>query len=725
MFRFVVPCPREDRSLARVLPMARPRVHALRGVLLVPLLVALLVTSATGCGDDSGRGSTPPPDTGGNDVAEDSGDGDVSRDATEDVSRDAADDSADTPTDPSTDTPSDTPPDILLDTPTDPPTDGGPDPDADADGGSDDPVDPGDAGDTEETGDTDDAGDTEETGDVVEDPVDDADTDTGDADDADDDAPDGDVCTPEAERVCDEDGNVIWLDSCGVAGTDVIEVCRDAADNGACRDGVCGCADGLSGPECDVVTVFVDGVRGDDGSEGETWERAVATLDRGLDLAEALVAEGEPRVEVWVAAGVYVPSVDGLGDPRTATFAMRSGVHMYGGFVGTEGVREGRTPATIAANATVLSGDLSVHGEALGRAYHVVTGANDATLDGFLVRDGQADGPEASQRDGGGLYNMEVSPTVANVVFRANRAGQYGAAAFSRNASPSFANVVFEENEAGTGGALYAFGGNPSLTNVLFEDNWSPNAGGGFYAQISAPDLRRVTFAGNRSAFGGAVYLGGGSATFNDVTFTGSHATSNGGAVYVSGGTPTFVNVTFTRNRADVAGGGVFVFSNARPTFTNVVFAANHANVGGGLYTQFRCHPVITSSTFAGNTSAIDGQAIHTTQQSTVTVINSIVTSSIVTINASSATARYSLLAAGTCAGAAMTCGDAAIEASPVFVDATGDDPTAWDLTQRPPSPGIDAGDNGELPAGITADRAGLPRIVNATIDMGAFETQN
>src|SRR5690606_29348717 len=39
-------------------------------------------------------------------------------------------------------------------------------------------------------------------------------------------------------------------------------------------------------------------------------------------------------------------------------------------------------------------------------------------------------------------------------------------------------------------------------------------------------------------------------------------------------------------------------------------------------------------------------------------------------------------------------------------------------------SPAIDAGDNSALPAGITTDLDGKPRIVNGTVDLGAYESQ-
>src|SRR5262249_28583471 len=41
-----------------------------------------------------------------------------------------------------------------------------------------------------------------------------------------------------------------------------------------------------------------------------------------------------------------------------------------------------------------------------------------------------------------------------------------------------------------------------------------------------------------------------------------------------------------------------------------------------------------------------------------------------------------------------------------------------------PGSPAIDAGNNALIPAGVTTDQRGFNRIVNATVDIGAFEAR-
>ena len=171
--------------------------------------------------------------------------------------------------------------------------------------------------------------------------------------------------------------------------------------------------------------VFVDGSVGSaDGHDGRTWALAFAAVQDGIDVAAAAVSSGDfDSCEVWVAAGTYLPKTDTGGepepaDPRSRTIVLRAGVALYGGFSGDEASRDERD---IAANETILSGDLGATGDKTDNAYHVVTGATGAIIDGFTITGGNAnmdsiegDGPRWY---GGGMYNAETQPAVANCTF--------------------------------------------------------------------------------------------------------------------------------------------------------------------------------------------------------------------------------------------------------------------------------------------------------------------
>ncbi len=448
--------------------------------------------------------------------------------------------------------------------------------------------------------------------------------------------------------------------------------------------------------------------------------------------------------EIWVAAGTHKPTAAFL---RTATFQLKNGVAVYGGFSGTETARSERNPVT---NLTTLSGLLSV---ITGNSYHVVTGATGATLDGFTIRAGNADG-DSPHNNGGGMTNTNSNPTLANIIFSGNSA-KYGGGMYNISSSPTLTNVTFTSNTAQYGGGMYnSSGSSPILTNVTFSSNTATNyAGGGMCNEAgSSPTLTNVTFSGNSSDLGGngggmssasssnpiltnvtfsnnkATYGGGmsninNSPTLTNVTFNGNHG-GYGGGMQNYNGNPTMTNVTFSANSASESGGGINNL-NSRPTLTNITFSGNSAAYGGGMR-NFDSSPTLTNVTFSGN-SAHNGGGMYngiTSGESTPQIRNSIFWGNTASISGpqiynsgSSPYVSYSVLQAGCPEGSACT--------MPIIFT----DPLLGTLgdyggsTQTIPllagSSAIDVGSDTGCPA---TDQRGITRPQGAHCDIGAYE---
>jgi predicted outer membrane repeat protein len=311
--------------------------------------------------------------------------------------------------------------------------------------------------------------------------------------------------------------------------------------------------------------------------------------------------------EIWVGAGVYKP-----GTTRTATFHLKNGVAVYGGFAGTETVRTQRNPTT---HVTILSGDIdnndsqkpiitnlaTVTGNATN-SYHVVTGASGATLDGFTITAGN------TPMDGGGMYNTG-NPTLANIVFRGNIAGSDGGGMCNYFGNPTLTDVVFSGNIALRDGGGMDSGGGSTLTNVTFSHNAAKYHGGGL-SDSGVSTLTNVTFSSNTAGFYGGGTYNIGTPTLTNVTFSGNSAGESGGGMYNSYNTTTLTNVTFLGNSAG-KGGGVYRANANSAVITNATFSRNSASEGGGIYNDDTASDlVVTNVTFASNSASNRGGGV-------------------------------------------------------------------------------------------------------------------
>ena len=155
-------------------------------------------------------------------------------------------------------------------------------------------------------------------------------------------------------------------------------------------------------------------------NNGTSWANAYRSLQSTLGLSTC--------TEVWVAKGTYKPTKrTNSSDPRSATFQLKNGVAIYGGFAGTETVLTQRKPAL---NPTILSGNIGSTAVATDNTYHVVTGSNTdntARLDGFTITAGKADGTSSPDWFGAGMLIDAGSPNLKNLILSGNQAeGQTG-----------------------------------------------------------------------------------------------------------------------------------------------------------------------------------------------------------------------------------------------------------------------------------------------------------
>ncbi|MFT5778530.1 MAG: hypothetical protein ACI837_001486 [Crocinitomicaceae bacterium] len=255
--------------------------------------------------------------------------------------------------------------------------------------------------------------------------------------------------------------------------------------------------------------------------DGTSWANAYS----GTSLQIAINASGI-NDEVWVATGTYLTTTT---MDRTISFSMKTGVAIYGSFIGTETMLSQRDLS--GGIMSILSGEIGAAG-IVDNSYKVIYNQlvdSTAIIDGFEITGGNDNRPPSSSGNGlgGGIYNHGYElggychPIVRNCVFTQNTAS-WGAGAFNNGynggtTEPTYLSCVFSQNhaliEAG-GMDSYGVGGNasPTLINSIFYDNTSATNAGAMYAWGGNaggncnPILINCVFANNhaQNGYGGA-----------------------------------------------------------------------------------------------------------------------------------------------------------------------------------------------------------------------------
>ena len=212
--------------------------------------------------------------------------------------------------------------------------------------------------------------------------------------------------------------------------------------------------------------------------DGRSWENASGNIQNMIDEL-ANNANGQAG-EVWVAAGIYTPQsqlISGTG--YSASFRMRDGISVYGGFAGGETSKLERVKGTMPwdfTNETILQAAYYDHNDfswtnnkwtLTSDSRHVVWFApmpgesaftNVTTLDGVTIQGGYAQGgtglDDFKTDRGGGVYMDGANAYLSNCIVKENYATGNGGGVYLKNGRVQ-TSLIYNNNADADGGAVY------------------------------------------------------------------------------------------------------------------------------------------------------------------------------------------------------------------------------------------------------------------------------
>ena len=321
------------------------------------------------------------------------------------------------------------------------------------------------------------------------------------------------------------------------------------------------------------------------------------------------------------------------------------------------------TLARRANRTTILSGSYSEG----SRTVVTLTGAN-ITLDGLTISGGQGgtdlDGTGPNTTFGGaGLYAgvAATGATLTDCIFTNNSADDYGGGAY--------------------------FEGIATLTGCTFTDNEAEGNGGGAYLNGTAT-LANCVLVGNSAVNGGGLWFNAGGTVVN-LTLYNNTATERGGGIFAGFFTNNPFNLQnslLMGNTATMAGNAIYLVDGAAPlSATDIEATIGHNLIGGGM---------VDLGVGLYDEDASTYTAVLFTDATNVALTNTIEESDVAAVFAST--------------------------------DATEDDY----LRLKAGSLAVNAGNNDYLNNGtpdpdddFTTDAEGRPRILDGTVDVGAYES--
>ncbi len=520
--------------------------------------------------------------------------------------------------------------------------------------------------------------------------------------------------------------------------------------------------------------------------DGNPGELAVDCLNGAVTIdgpgADLLTVQGEPSSQVFLVIGSSPATISGMtitGAGAIPGFGAAAGIDNEGNLTLASSVVTGNTGSGIINDGalTVSNSDISGNEDYSASFGGGIRNKGTATISDSTISGNTAD-PRHNR--GGGIANYGAA-AIYNSTISGNTAldggGIDNVTILNSSLQPTLtiSDSTISGNSAALdgGGILNSVRTTATISDSTISRNTADKGGGGGITNDGTATISDSTISGNISKVlpgrydynnkytGGGIFNEG-TATISDSTISGNTA-DKGGGIYNRFSDPTYAgtatisdstisgNISITPpinipprgfyNPSNYQGGGIF--NSGTATISNSTISGNTAGKGGGIYNVVVFNPptaTISDSTISGNSAGVVGGGVYS--RAAATIVNSIVAGNLGPngspsdipggsgSNLTAASAHNLIGDAATAGGLANGVNGNIVGVDPLLGQLADNGGPTQTIALLAGSPAIDNGDNTLVPIDpstglpVTTDQRGFTRVVNGTVDIGAFEDQ-
>jgi len=294
-----------------------------------------------------------------------------------------------------------------------------------------------------------------------------------------------------------------------------------------------------------------------------------------LKTIQNAISKAPKNSYIYIASGVYLPD-EGLNAANQSKYSSsgllidKNGLTIIGGWNESFSKRD---------KMSELDGK-----QVLKHVIHI-NNAENVTLDGLVIRGGNADAGNNTPGFGGGIFiNGGKGNLVTNTIISNNSSRVFGGGICVIGGKNHTITALISDNKALLGGGIFLLHGENHTIKGDIINNSAQNWGGGLQSYSGTNFTINATIKGNKAEnIGGGIAIEQGlNHTINGIIEANEGKLSSGG-IFLSEGKNYTINASIKGNSSMIWGGGLVIMDGKNHTISGVI-SDNKSINGGGIY---------------------------------------------------------------------------------------------------------------------------------------------